>query len=110
MLEKLRDKYIGERTTLEKEEMNAGHALEMLMRDLQAQIQQAMHSPLRPFLVHTDEKMERGDGTKALVSVSTNCQDKQAVGPKVHLYCQQSDPDQDQRIDLQLTDKWAPQI
>jgi len=41
MLEKLLDKFIDERTTLEKEEMNARHAFEMLMQDLKAQIEQA---------------------------------------------------------------------
>jgi histone H3/H4 len=41
MLEKLLDKFIDERTTLEKEEMNARHAFEMLIQDLKAQVEQA---------------------------------------------------------------------
>jgi len=41
MLSKLLDKFIDERTTLEKEEMNAKHAFDMLMQDLNAQIAQA---------------------------------------------------------------------
>jgi len=41
MLEKLLDKFVGERTTLEKQEMNSVHAYEMLMQDLKAQISQA---------------------------------------------------------------------
>merc|ERR1719181_1652110 len=41
MLEKLLDKFIDERTTLEKEEMNSRQAFEMLMQDLKAQIGQA---------------------------------------------------------------------
>merc|ERR1712224_280268 len=41
MLEKLLDKFIDERTTLEKEEMNSKHAYDMLMQDLKAQVQQA---------------------------------------------------------------------
>jgi len=40
MLEKLLDKFIAERTTLEKEEMNSKHAYDMLMQDLKAQIDQ----------------------------------------------------------------------
>merc|ERR1719399_292483 len=40
MLSKLLDKFIDERTTLEKEEMNAKHAYDMLMQDLNAQIAQ----------------------------------------------------------------------
>merc|ERR1719491_322941 len=41
MLEKLSDKFIDERTVLEKEEMNSKHAYDMLMQDLKAQIAQA---------------------------------------------------------------------
>jgi len=40
MLEKLLDKFVDERTTLEKEEMNSKHAYDMLMQDLKAQIAQ----------------------------------------------------------------------
>jgi len=40
MLEKLNDKFMDERTTLEKEEMNSKHAFDMLMQDLTAQIAQ----------------------------------------------------------------------
>merc|ERR1719201_1060965 len=41
LLEKLLDKFIDERTTLEKEEMNSRQAFEMLIQDLTAQINQA---------------------------------------------------------------------
>merc|ERR1719473_2544341 len=41
MLQKLLDKFIDERTTLEKEESEARHAYEMLKQDLEAQIEQA---------------------------------------------------------------------
>jgi len=41
MLEKLLDKFITERTDLEKKEMNSKHAYDMLMQDLTAQIQQS---------------------------------------------------------------------
>merc|ERR1719437_249869 len=41
MLEKLLDKFITERTELEKTEMNSKHAYDMLMQDLKAQIEQA---------------------------------------------------------------------
>jgi cell division septum initiation protein DivIVA len=41
MLEKLLDKFIDEKTALEKDEMNTQHAFEMLMQDLKAQIEQA---------------------------------------------------------------------
>jgi len=41
MLEKLLDKFVDERTALEKEEMNSKHAYDMLMQDLTAQLEQA---------------------------------------------------------------------
>merc|ERR1712061_346216 len=41
MLEKLLDKFIDERTVLEKEEMNSQHAFDMLIQDLTAQLEQA---------------------------------------------------------------------
>jgi chromosome segregation ATPase len=41
MLDKLLDKFIEERTQLEKEEMNSKHAYDMLMQDLKAQTDQA---------------------------------------------------------------------
>jgi len=41
MLNKLLDKFVAERTQLEKDEMNAKHAYDMLLQDLKAQIAQA---------------------------------------------------------------------
>jgi hypothetical protein len=41
MLEKLNDKFMEEKDTLEKEEMNSKHAYDMLMQDLNAQVEQA---------------------------------------------------------------------
>ena len=56
MLEKLLDKFIDERTTLEKEEMNSKHAYDMLMQDLNAQIAQATQD--------RDEKAETKAGSE----------------------------------------------
>merc|ERR1719197_1363718 len=44
MLEKLNEKFIDERTSLQKEEMSAKQAYDMLMMDLQAQIGNAQKS------------------------------------------------------------------
>merc|ERR1719181_1537092 len=41
MLNKLLDKFVEERTQLEKEEMNSKHAYDMLLQDLKAQIAQS---------------------------------------------------------------------
>lgn len=40
MLQKLLDKFVAERTDLEREEMNSKHAYDMMMADLNAQIEQ----------------------------------------------------------------------
>jgi len=53
MLAKLLDKFIDERTDIEKKEMNAKHAFDMLMQDLTAEIEQA-----------TQDRMEKAE-TKA---------------------------------------------
>merc|ERR1719284_2225705 len=54
MLQKLLDKFIAERTQLEKEEMNSKHAYDMLMQDLKAQIAQST--------IDKDEKTEARAG------------------------------------------------
>ena len=41
MLKKLHDKFVDERTNLDKEEMNSKHAYDMLVQDLTAQTDQA---------------------------------------------------------------------
>jgi len=44
MLEQLKDKFVQERTEIEKEELNRRHAYEMLAQDLKAQVQSATES------------------------------------------------------------------
>jgi len=60
MLEKLLDKFIDERTTLEKEEMNSKHAYDMLMQDLKAQIAQGTQD--RDEKAETKAKKVAGQG------------------------------------------------
>eukprot|EP00971_Amphidinium_carterae_P339468 6477293-Amphidinium_carterae.1 len=44
MLEQLKDKFVQERTEIEKEELNRRHAYEMLAQDLKAQVQSAQEA------------------------------------------------------------------
>jgi len=53
MLQKLQDKFIDERTNLEKEEANSKHSFGMLIQDLDAQVQQAQEDS-------TEKSTDRG--------------------------------------------------
>jgi len=72
MLEKLLDKFIEERTTLEKEEMNSKHAYDMLMQDLNAQVSQAQ--------TDRDEKAEfKADTLQSKADAQGDLQDTTAT-------------------------------
>lgn len=58
MLEKLEDKFVDERSTLEKEEMNSRHQFQLLMQELKAQIDTATKS-------RTEKTQERAKAQEA---------------------------------------------
>merc|ERR1719272_2740577 len=90
MLEKLLDKFIDERTTLEKEEMNSRQAFEMLMQDLNAQKDQASRdesekseSKAGKLQAKADAEGDLGDTTsmmeadkKSLSDTTATCEEK----------------------------------
>merc|ERR1719240_782737 len=90
MLEKLKDKFTDERTDLEKQEMNARHAYDMLMQDLTAQIdnhtkqreEKAATSANKKQAASdakgdlTDTTQTRDDDSKYLSDVSATCTQK----------------------------------
>merc|ERR1719437_390453 len=61
MLEKLLDKFVTERTELEKKELNSKHAFDMLIQDLTAQVEQAT----------ADRESKSGTKAKKLQSKAT---------------------------------------
>merc|ERR1719305_2184041 len=71
MLEKLLDKFIEERTTLEKEEMNAKHAYDMLMQDLNAQVSQAETDRDEKAEFKADTLQSKADATGDLQDTTT---------------------------------------
>jgi len=71
MLEKLLDKFIDERTTLEKEEMNSKHAFDMLMQDLTAQITQAKADRGSKAEAKAKTLQAKADNTGSLQDTST---------------------------------------
>jgi len=90
MLEKLLDKFIDERSNLEKEEMNGKHAYDMLMQDVKAQIEQATQergekaeTKAKKLQAKADEEGELTDTTstkeadeKYLADLTATCQQK----------------------------------
>jgi len=71
MLEKLNDKFIDERTTAEKEEMNSKHAFDMLMQDLNAQIAQASQDRDEKATSKAKKLQAKADATGDLKDTST---------------------------------------
>eukprot|EP00443_Scrippsiella_acuminata_P036875 CAMPEP_0115300674 /NCGR_PEP_ID=MMETSP0270-20121206/69457_1 /TAXON_ID=71861 /ORGANISM="Scrippsiella trochoidea, Strain CCMP3099" /LENGTH=667 /DNA_ID=CAMNT_0002718513 /DNA_START=87 /DNA_END=2090 /DNA_ORIENTATION=- len=90
ILEKLLDKFIDERSNLEKEEMNGKHAYDMLMQDVKAQIEQATQergekaeTKAKKLQAKADEEGELTDTTstkeadeKYLADLTATCQQK----------------------------------
>jgi len=71
MLEKLLDKFIDERTTLQKEEMNSRHAFDMLMQDLKAQVAQASTDRGEKAEAKAKTLQAKADNTGSLQDTST---------------------------------------
>merc|ERR1719453_2689794 len=71
MLEKLLDKFIDERTTLQKEEMNSKHAYDMLMQDLNAQIDQAEKDRSEKAETKASKLQAKADATGDLKDTTT---------------------------------------
>jgi len=71
MLEKLLDKFVDERTALEKEEMNGKHAYDMLMQDLTAQVDQATSDREAKSATKAKKLQARADATGNLQDTTT---------------------------------------
>jgi len=71
MLAKLLDKFVAERTQLEKEEMNSKHAYDMLMQDLKAQIAQATQDRTEKAETKAKKLQAKADAEGDLVDTTT---------------------------------------
>jgi prefoldin subunit 5 len=71
MLEKLLDKFVDERTGIEKEEMNRKHAFELLVQDLEAQIEHGTTSKERKTKVRAEKLQAAADAKADLNDVVT---------------------------------------
>jgi len=72
MLEKLLDKFVEERTTLQKEEANSKHSHDLLMQDLAAQIASATQDKQEKSLAKASALQRKADATGDLNDTSSS--------------------------------------
>jgi len=100
MLEKLQDKFVEERTTLEKEEMNSKHAFQMLTQDLTSQIGQATGDRTEKSEAKSKALQSKADAEGDLTDTSTILADDQKYLGDFEATCGQKASDFEDRQKL----------
>merc|ERR1719262_534776 len=100
MLEKLLDKFIDERTTLEKEEMNSQHAFDMLVQDLTAQIEQAKQDREEKAETKAKKLQAKADAEGDLIDTTTTRDADQKYLDDLVATCEQKATDFESRQQL----------
>jgi len=100
VLEKLLDKFIDERTTTEKEEMNTQHAYDMLMQDLTAQIDQATQDRTQKSAVKARKLQAKADAEGDLTDTTQTRDSDQQYLDNLVATCQQKASDFESRQQL----------
>ena len=100
MLEKLQDKFVEERTTLEKEEMNSRHAFQMLMQDLKSQIDQATGDRTEKAEAKSKALQAKADAEGDLSDTSTTLADDKKYLEDLVATCEQKASDFEDRQKL----------
>merc|ERR1711920_1114283 len=100
MLEKLLDKFIGERTVLEKEEMNSVHAFEMLIQDLTAQLEQATQDRTEKAETKAKKLQAKADAEGELTDTTTTRDADQKYLDDLTATCEQKASDFESRQQL----------
>jgi len=100
MLEKLLDKFIAKRTELEKEEMNAKHAYEMLMQDLTAQIDEATQDRGEKAEIKAKKLQAKADAEGDLRDTTTSKQADEKYLADLVATCEQKASDFESRQQL----------
>merc|ERR1719237_17059 len=100
MLEKLLDKFIDERTVLEKEEMNAKHAYDMLIQDLTAQTDQAKQDRTEKAEIKAKKLQAKADAEGDLKDTTTTRDADKAYLSELTSTCQQKATDFESRQQL----------
>jgi len=102
MLEKLLDKFIDERTSAEKQEMNTQHAYDMLMQDLKAQIDQATQDRTEKAEFKAKKLQAKADAEGDLTDTTTTRDADVAYLAELTSTCQQKATDFSSRQQLRL--------
>jgi len=100
MLEKLLDKFIDERTKLEKEEMNSKHAYDMLMQDLTAQIDQATQDRGEKAEIKAKKLQAKADAKGDLTDTTTTKEADEKYLSDLTATCEQKASDFESRQQL----------
>merc|ERR1719171_3439900 len=100
MLSKLLDKFIDERTTLEKEEMNAKHAYDMLMQDLNAQIAQAKQDVSEKSATKAKALQAKADAIGDLKDTTSTMEEDKKYLAELTATCEQKASDFESRQQL----------
>jgi len=100
MLEKLLDKFIDEKTALEKEEMNSVHAFEMLVQDLKAQIDQATQDRDEKAATKAKKLQAKADAEGDLTDTTTTRDEDEKYLADLTATCEQKASDFESRQQL----------
>merc|ERR1719497_43854 len=100
ILEKLLDKFMDERTALEKKEMNAKHAYDMLAQDLKAQIEQATQDRTEKSETKAKKLQAKADAEGDLRDTTTSRDADQTYLSDLTAICQKKASDFESRQQL----------
>jgi len=107
MLEKLLDKFIEERTQLEKKEMNSVHAYKMLIQDLTAQINSATKARTEKTELKAKTLQAKADAEGDLTDTTTTRDADQKYLDNLVATCEQKASDFEQRQNLRVEEMEA---
>jgi ribosome-binding ATPase YchF (GTP1/OBG family) len=93
MLEKLLDKFVVERTTIEKEEMEAVHNFEMITQELTMQIAQATKDREEKSAIKAKKLQAKADAEGDLQDTTTTMQEDQKYLDDLVATCEQKGDD-----------------
>jgi cell division septum initiation protein DivIVA len=100
MLEKLLDKFIAERTALEKEEMNTKHNFDMLIQDLTAQKEQAIADRTEKSETKAKKLQAKADAEGSLQDTTTTMEADKKYLADTTATCEQKAADFESRQQL----------
>jgi cell division septum initiation protein DivIVA len=100
MLEKLEDKFVDERADLEKKEVNAKHAFDMLHQDLTAQVESATQARTEKSATRGKKLQSAADAKGDLVDTTATRDDDQKYLSDLVATCEQKASDFENRQQL----------